>query len=236
VPTPRPLPRRFYAADPVSLARALLGQRLVRTLDDGTRLAGLIVETEAYLGIDDMAAHTYGGRRTARNEAMYMAPGTAYVYFTYGMHHCVNVVAGKKGEPVAVLLRALEPVEGLERMRKLRRPRSQERKSGKLSSSAPHPLTVSSLNLCRGPARLCQALTIDRSLNAIDLTRDSRLWIERAGPPLPDDRIGSSPRIGVAYAGHWAERPLRFFILGSRYLSGPARLNRGQPAGPPGGR
>jgi DNA-3-methyladenine glycosylase len=235
VPTPRPLPRRFYATDPVSLARALLGQRLVRRLDGGARLAGLIVETEAYLGIEDMAAHTYGGRRTARNEAMYMAPSTAYVYFTYGMHHCLNVVAGKEGEPVAVLLRALEPAEGLDRMREFRQPRAKARKPAKLPSSPPHLLTSSSLNLCRGPARLCQALAIDKSLNAIDLTRDSRLWIERASPTLPDNRIGSSPRIGVDYAGHWAEKPLRFFILGSRHLSGPARLNRGQRPASPGG-
>jgi DNA-3-methyladenine glycosylase len=216
----RPLPRRFYATDAVSLARALLGQRLVRTLEDGARLAGLVVETEAYLGVEDMAAHTYGGRRTARNEAMYMAPGTAYVYFTYGMHHCLNVVAGRVGEPVAVLLRALEPLEGLERMHELR---GGPRQKGTTVGSAAH------LNLCRGPARLCQAMDIDKGLNAIDLTRDSRLWIERAGPPLPDTGIGASPRIGVGYAGPWAGRPLRFFIAGSRYLSGPSRLNRGTP-------
>jgi len=86
--------------------------------------------------------------------------------------------------------------------------------------------TGSDLTLCRGPARLCQALAIDRTLNSLDLTREGRLFLERASPPLPDDRIGSSPRIGVAYAGAWAEKPLRFFVLGSRHLSGPARLNR----------
>jgi DNA-3-methyladenine glycosylase len=202
-----PLSRRFYTTDPVTLARSLLGQRLVRRLDDGTRLAGTIVETEAYLGVEDMAAHTYGGRRTARNEAMYLPGGHAYVYFTYGMHYCVNVVAGRTGDPVAVLLRALEPTEGLDRMARPADPR----------------------NLCRGPARLCQALAIDQTLNAIDLTRDSRLFIERASPTLPDEEIGASPRIGVAYAGAWADRPLRFFIRKSPFLSGPPRLNRPTP-------
>jgi DNA-3-methyladenine glycosylase len=220
------LPRRFYARDPVTLARAVLGQRLVRVLEDGTRLAGIIVEAEAYLGVEDMAAHTYRGRRTARNEAMYGPGGTAYVYFTYGMHYCFNVVAGRAGEPVAVLVRALEPVEGVEAMRKLRtRTRTgRTRKSGPADSSHDR-------DLCRGPARLCQALAIDRLLNAIDLTRDSRLFIERDSPGLPDERIAVSPRIGVDYAGHWAGRPLRFFIRGNRFLSGPARLNgAGEPA------
>lgn len=225
-----PLPRRFYTRDPVTLARALLGQRLVRVLDDGTRLAGLIVETEAYLGAEDMAAHTYRGRRTARNEAMYGPGGTAYIYFTYGMHHCFNVVAGRAGDPVAVLIRALEPVEGLDAMRNFRtRTRTGTTRKSRSRRGVPAPVSPvtpsSTRDLCRGPARLCQALAIDRSLNAIDLTRDSRLFIERDSPGLPDDRIGVSPRIGVDYAGHWAGRPLRFFVRESRFLSGPARLN-----------
>jgi DNA-3-methyladenine glycosylase len=235
------LPRRFYTTDPVTLARALLGQRLVRTLDDGTRLAGIIVETEAYLGVEDMAAHTYGGRRTARNEAMYLPGGHAYVYFTYGMHHCMNVVAGKQDDPVAVLLRALEPTEGIERMLELRHhkppPPSPPRRSR--SRSPAHPLTPPPSppppprDLTRGPARLCQAMAIDKSLNALDLTKDRRLFIERAAPTLPDDRIGASPRIGVDYAGSWAEQPLRFFMKGSRFLSGPSRLNVGPSPRPP---
>src|SRR5690606_28960799 len=107
--------REFYRRDPVTVARALLGQRLVRVAQ-GVRTAGLIVEVEAYLGIPDKAAHTCGGRRTPRNESMWGDGGHAYIYFTYGMHHCMNVVAGAPGSPVAVLLRALEPVEGLEAM------------------------------------------------------------------------------------------------------------------------
>ncbi len=106
---------KAYGADPQTVARNLLGQRLVR-VDDGRRLAGVIVEVEAYLGLRDRAAHTYGGRRTARNESMYLGGGYAYVYFTYGMHHCLNVVCGGRGDGTAILLRAIEPTEGLEVM------------------------------------------------------------------------------------------------------------------------
>jgi DNA-3-methyladenine glycosylase len=214
------LGRAFFTTDPGTLARKLLGQRLVRLLDDGTRLAGTIVETEAYLGIPDKAAHTYGGRRTPRNEAMYGVGGTAYVYFTYGCHFCVNVVAGKKDEPVAVLLRALEPTEGLAFMHEVRetgrRARSRSRKGH---------ARLKDEDLCRGPGRLCEALVIDRSLNGIDLTRDSRLFLERS-QAVPETKIGVSPRIGVDYAEEWTMKELRFFIRGSRFMSGPPRLNR----------
>jgi DNA-3-methyladenine glycosylase len=141
---------------------------------------------------------------------MYGEPGTAYVYFTYGMHHCMNVVAGKRDEPVAVLLRALEPTEGLETMRKLR-----TRDSGR---------SIADRDLCRGPARLCDALDIDLALNGADLTADSRLWIERVrARPLPASALANTARIGVDYAGSWASQRLRWFIRDSRHVSGPAR-------------
>lgn len=207
-PAPR-LPRSFFATDPVTLARRLLGQQLVRILPDGARLAGVIVEVEAYLGVPDAAAHTYRGRRTPRNEAMYGPPGTAYVYFTYGMHHCVNVVAGREGDPVAVLLRALEPVEGLEAIRRLRAARRK-----------PDARPLRDTELCSGPGRLCEALAIDLTLNGIDLTTDSRLWIERLRTrPLPASRLVNTPRIGVDYAGPWATEPLRWFIRDHPHVS-----------------
>ena len=106
-------PRSFFRRDPVWVARKLLGHRLVSGVG-GTRTAGIIVETEAYLGIADKAAHTYGGRRSRRNRTMWGAAGHAYVYFVYGMHHCINVVAGETGDPVAVLIRALEPDAGID--------------------------------------------------------------------------------------------------------------------------
>ena len=195
--------RRFFSTDPVTLAQRLIGQRLVRIMRGGVRVAGLIVETEAYLGVRDRAAHSYRGRRTARVEPMYAAPGTSYIYFTYGMHYCFNIVCGDVGEPVAVLVRALEPTEGLGRMHKLRGAGRTDR------------------DLCRGPARLCEALDLDRRLNGIDLTSDPRLFIELArGQPMHGGRLRRTPRIGVGYAGRWARRRLRWHIRGSPWVSG----------------
>lgn len=214
--TPR-LSRAVYRIDAVTLAQKLLGTMIVRIMDDGQRLSGIIVETEAYLGVEDRACHSYGGRRTPRNEAMYGRPGTSYVYFTYGMHHCFNVVCGEVGEPVAVLIRAIEPVDGIERMirhrgsRGLREPMAER-------------------DLCSGPARLCQALAIDRELNGVDLTRSSRLWIEQSRRKIPDGSLSSGPRIGVDYAGPWAALPLRFWVEGSRFVSRKTPGRSGFPA------
>jgi DNA-3-methyladenine glycosylase len=192
-----------FDADPVRTARRLLGQRLVRVVD-GRRLAGRIVEVEAYLGPRDRAAHTFGGRRTARNASMWLGGGFAYVYFTYGMHYCLNVVCGSADSGTAVLLRALEPTEGLEAMR------------------ARRPAARRATDLCSGPARLTQALGIDRALDGADLLRGDALWIEPATRrALPAERIAAAPRIGVGYAGDWARRPLRFFVRGDPNVSRP---------------
>lgn len=200
--------RSFLAVDPETLARRLLGQRLVRTLDDGTRLAGIIVETEAYLGVRDRAAHSFGGRRTPRNESMYARAGTAYVYFTYGMHHCVNVVCGRRDEPVAVLIRALEPVEGLDVMRTNRA----ARRTGK------QPLRET--DLCSGPAKLAQALGITRELDGVNLTGGKPLHLERARTrPLPRAAVLNTPRIGVGYAGRWVARRLRWRLATNPHVS-----------------
>jgi len=193
--------RRFYRRDSVTLARALLGQRLVRVIE-GQRLSGLIVETEAYLGIPDQAAHTFGGRRTARNETMWGDAGHVYVYFTYGLHHCVNVVAGKRGDPIAVLIRGLEPCEGLDLMR---RHREKARRD---------------TDLCSGPAKLCQALAIDRTMDGFDLIDGRELFVERVGSGSVDDGVVvSCPRIGVDYAGSWADKPLRFYLRDNPHVS-----------------
>lgn len=183
------------------MARQLLGQRLVRLID-GLRTGGIIVETEAYLGVNDAAAHTFGGRNTSRNRTMWGDGGHLYVYFTYGMHHCMNVVASTAGDPVAVLLRAVQPEEGTDVMYARRRRARRD------------------TDLCSGPAKLCQALQVDRSLDGADLVRGSDIWIER-GPQamLPPDRIVAGPRIGVAYAGEWAAKPLRFHVAGNPHVS-----------------
>lgn len=197
LPTSSRLNRGFYRRDPVTLAQALLGQILVRRLEDGRELAGKIVEVEAYLGIEDRAAHSFGGRRTQRNASMWGEAGLAYVYFTYGMHWCLNVVADREEVPTAVLLRALEPIHGLEEMRR--------RRSGRP-------------DLCSGPAKLTQALGIDRKLDGVDLVESDELYIVRG--TRSRGRIGRSPRIGVAYAKEWAGRQLRFFLAGNPHVSG----------------
>jgi DNA-3-methyladenine glycosylase len=195
-------PRAFFRTDAATLARRLLGQRLVRQETDGVRLAGRIVETEAYLGSVDKAAHTYGGRRTQRNAAMWGEAGHAYVYFTYGMHHCMNVVARGPEQPEAVLIRALEPTEGLAHLWPRR--------------AAARRVT----DLCSGPAKLCQALAIDRALDGEDLLQSGRLWIERVRQrAVPWRQVVTGPRVGVAYAGEWAEAPLRFFLAETAYRS-----------------
>ncbi len=199
---PRRLPRRFFAQGAESLAQQLLGATLVRLLDDGTRLAGRIVETEAYIGVQDRASHAFGGRRTPRNESMYAKPGTAYVYFTYGMHHCFNIVCGKPGEPVAVLVRAIEPVEGLARMRIHRGNRVDDR------------------GLCSGPAKICQAFAIDRSLDAEDLTTSHRLFLEGTASNLHDPAdIATGARIGLGDVGPWRKARLRWWIKTNAHVS-----------------
>ena len=190
--------RKYYQHDAQTLARALLGQVLVRVLADGTRLAGRIIETEAYLGVEDKAAHSFGGRHTPRNAAMWGPAGHAYVYFIYGMHHCVNVVAATPGDPAAVLLRALEPLEGLDTMRRHR--------AGRIAAAR-----LRDRDLCSGPAKLAQALAIDRALDHADLVMGRELFIER-GVQVPPQDIVATPRIGIGYAQEWAQKPLRFVV------------------------
>jgi len=192
------LDRDFFARDTLTVARELLGQRLVRMVD-GERLSGRIVEVEAYIGEKDRASHARSGR-TARNEAMYGPAGHAYVYFIYGMHHCLNVVTEAPGFPAAVLLRALEPVEGLERMRELR------------GGVRERPLTS-------GPARLCQALAIGRALNGADLCASGAILFVEAADGVQDAHIQAGPRVGVRGDDAALQAPWRFFLQGSPYVS-----------------
>lgn len=196
---PKPLPSEFYLGETVLIARALLGCILWRRLGNET-LAARIVETEAYLGANDPASHARRGLRSKRNESMYLQGGHAYVYFTYGMHYCMNVVTAEDEIAEAVLLRAAEPVAGLDAMRARR---SRARKETDLTS---------------GPAKLCQALGIDRSLDGAWLG-GSELVITKRDRVIPDDEIGISPRIGIDYAGEAAGWPLRFFLKTSPFVS-----------------
>jgi DNA-3-methyladenine glycosylase len=191
--------RTDYARDAVAIARALLGQRLVRVTDDGEQLSGTIIETEAYVGPEDLASHARGGLRTKRNASMWAEPGTAYVYFTYGMHHCFNVSCWKADHPAAVLIRAIRPERGLERMRAHRL--AARRGSG----------VVRDRDLADGPAKLCQALAIGPADDGHDMATSDRLWIAW-GEPVHEDAVLTTPRIGIANAGTWTDKPLRCLV------------------------
>jgi len=193
------LPREFYTRPNVlTVARELLGKLLVVPAKNGRRVSGIIVETEAYRGPQDRAAHSYGGRRTKRTETMYGTGGTAYVFFVFGMYYQFNVVTNVTDIPHAVLIRALEPVEGIELMRKRR-------------------LGQPDHNLTNGPGKLCLALGIDRKLDGADLL-GNKVWLEE-GEKVPRSQIASGPRIGIDYAEEWIDKPWRFWIKGNPYVS-----------------
>lgn len=193
--------KTFYQQDILTVSKNLLGKILIHQTAVGTT-AGKIVETEAYSGPEDKAAHSFGGRRTPRNEVMYGQKGHAYIYLIYGMYNCINITAGSvAGKPEAVLIRSLEPVEGLELM-------SQRR-------GCPEKL----VNLTNGPGRLCIAMGISRAQNLLDLTAPP-LYLQDA-PEVPLDEIAASKRVGVDYADEWKDIPWRFYIKKNRFVSKP---------------
>ncbi len=205
------LARKFYTRDDtVAVARDLLGKLLVVPDADGTRVSGMIVETEAYLGVDDRAAHSFGGRRTARNEVTYSAGGHAYVFFVYGMYYQLNVVCGKADSPHVVLIRAIEPVENIEIMRTRRGKKKSE--PGAVATGS-----MADKNLTSGPGKLCIAMNIDRSLNGSDL-RGDKTWLENYRR-LTDDQTAVGTRIGIDYAGDDANLPLRFWLKENEFIS-----------------
>jgi DNA-3-methyladenine glycosylase len=191
----RPLPRSFYARDAALVAADCIGKELVFERA-GRTLSGRIVETEAYLGMRDRAAHSFGGHRSSRNEVMYGPPGFSYVFFIYGMHFHLNLVTDGPGQPTAVLLRAVEPLLGEAEMQRRRK------------SKAEHLLT-------NGPGKLCQAFGIGLEHNELDLCKPPLYLIDGASP----ERIRRTRRIGVDYAGGWSRRLLRFVDPDSRFLS-----------------
>lgn len=201
------LPTDFYAGDTVRIARALLGKLLLRRLD-GVWLAVVISETEAYVGRCDKACHAYAYRRTPRTETLFAPPGTAYVYFVYGMHHCLNAVTEPEGEPSAVLIRGARPLLGYDTMA-LRR---HGRPWAKLSQTQRH-------NLLNGPGRLCRALSIDRTFDKTSLVDGPDLLIAEAAPELGlhaihPRNIRVTPRIGIDYAEEAKDFPWRFLWEG----------------------
>jgi DNA-3-methyladenine glycosylase len=190
------LPVSFFARAADVVARELIGAEVVSTLE-GRLTVGRIVETEAYLGYDDPASHGYRHRRHAQNEALYGPAGTWYVYLSYGMHWCANLVCGPRGEASAVLLRALEPVDGLAIMR--------QRRGG-----------AADRLLCSGPGRLCQALAITKDQDGRAVRRSG--VTVRAGTQPFSAAVVAAPRIGITKAADW---PLRFVLDGSPWLSRP---------------
>jgi DNA-3-methyladenine glycosylase len=193
------LSRTFFERSAIEVARDLLGARLVRWID-GRRMEGSIIEAEAYQGEEDLACHAKAGR-TARTRVMYGPPGHAYVYFTYGAHWMLNVVTERVDYPAAVLIRGIEPLDGLDTM-------AEQRPAPLAKDGKPR-----SAGWTDGPAKLTQALAITGSLNGIDLcSRDSELYLE-AGERVPDERVRVSTRIGIESVPEpWKSKPWRFFV------------------------
>lgn len=189
------LPHSFYEQKTIDVAKQLLGKYLVRKHPEG-KTTGRIVETEAYIGPQDLACHASRGR-TARTEVMFGPAGHAYVYFIYGFYNMLNLVTEAKDYPAAVLIRAVEPMDGIDLMK-------ERRKSGVLHS------------LASGPGKLCQAFAVDRTLNGADLSGNVLYVEDRSEPAI---KIRATPRIGVDYAGKWKSKPYRFLIRGSEFVS-----------------
>ncbi|XP_075231581.1 putative 3-methyladenine DNA glycosylase [Lycorma delicatula] len=202
----------FYDIPCIELAKRLLGKVLVRIDDDGTVLKGKIVETESYLGGDDKASFSYNGKMTPRNKPMFMKPGTTFIYITYGMYHCFNISC--QGDGAAVLLRALEPIEGIERITQNRLEFGKNKKTPSIPKKKPD---MKVFQLCNGPGKLCVGFNIDRTLNEKDLGSWDRMWIEYLNDgdhsDVKDDLIVISKRIGIDSVGEpWSRSPLRFYL------------------------
>ena len=198
------LNREFYNRDSIIVAKELLGKLLVHNIN-GQEIITKIVETEAYMGVIDKAAHSYGGRRTPRVEVMYGEPGYSYVYLIYGMYNCFNIVSNEVGTPQAVLIRGVEPIEGIDVM-------AQNRYNKPLELLTKNQIK----GLTNGPGKLCKALAIDRSLNGLDLC-GNKLYV------LEGDNEGfemvSAKRIGIDYAEEARDYLWRYYIKDSNYVS-----------------
>ena len=196
------LPATYYHnPDVVALSRDLIGKYLF-TCIDGVITGGYIVETEAYNGVIDRASHAYGNRLTPRTKTMYQAGGVAYVYLCYGIHEMFNIVTNVEGNPNAILIRAIQPTEGLEAMQVRRN------------------MPVVKPTITMGPGSVAKALGISRAINAFSLQGDT-IWIEDRGLKFPDESVAAVPRVGVDYAGEDALLPYRFYVKGNIYVSKP---------------
>ena len=194
------LPIQFYKrADVILIARELIGKIIVTNVN-GQITSGRIVETEAYIGLTDRASHSYGGKRTARNEHMYAEAGTVYVYICYGMHHLFNVVCNKKDIPDAVLIRAVEPLSGIDIMLE---------RSGKIRPGS---------SITKGPGNAAKALGISKNHSGISVLQD-QIYIADDGYIVEQNCIGISSRIGIGNTGDAVLKPYRFYVKGNRFVS-----------------
>ena len=199
------LPFSYYLnPDVLFLAKDLLGKVLFTQID-GEITAGVIVETEAYFGVQDKASHAYGGRRTNRTETLYQHGGISYVYLCYGIHNLFNIVSSVEGEPHAVLIRAIEPLIGLDIMETRRK------------------MAATKAAISSGPGSAAKALGIDRSFNEKELTGEE-IWVEDHNIRYTPDQIAAVPRVGVAYAQEDALLPWRFFVTDNKYVSKPNKI------------
>lgn len=191
------LGRGFYERSTLAVAKELLGKYLVHAADEGEAI-GKIVEVEAYIGPHDAAAHTYGSLRSSRTEVAFGPGGHAYVFLIYGMHHCFNIVTNIIEKPEVVLVRALEPVDGLSLMKKRRS-------------------TDNINNLCNGPGKLCKAMDITRGDSGADLCGDRLYLLDNEN--IPESDIVTTPRINIDYAGEAKDYPWRYIIRGNKFVS-----------------
>ncbi|WP_295667180.1 DNA-3-methyladenine glycosylase [uncultured Mucilaginibacter sp.] len=196
------LPESYYHNDDVvALSRDLLG-KYIFTCIDGLKTGGYIVETEAYKGIVDKASHAYGNRKTPRTQTMFMLGGISYVYLCFGIHEMFNIVTSAEGQPHAILIRAINPTEGVDIMLHRR------------NMPALKP------NITSGPGSVAKALGISRKINALSL-QSNEIWLEDNGLTFEDEKIASVPRVGVSYAAEDALLPYRFYVKGNPYVSKP---------------
>ena len=188
----------FFHQPTLKVAKELLGKFLIRKIGRKI-LAGMIVETEAYVGFHDQASHAHKGK-TPRNAVMFGPGGFSYVYLIYGMYSCFNITTEEKNYPAAVLIRALEPIDGINLMKKFR---------------GADEVT----NLCSGPGKLCQAFKITRELSGLDLTKSKNFWLEDRGLIIKQKQIVKAPRIGVDYAGNYKDKLWRFYLKDNKFVS-----------------
>lgn len=190
--------RKFYMRDAVTVGKDILGKIIVKKTADGRIMSGRITEVEAYMGITDKASHSYGGRRTKRTEVMYKEGGYSYVFLIYGMYECFNVTVGREGDPQAVLIRGVEPLENKNLMWEKRKVKKEK-------------------DISNGPGKLTKALGITREDNGADLVASENIWLEDDGYKVKD--IVETTRIGIDYAEEDALKPWRFYIKDSIFVS-----------------